>query len=206
MDIQPHWKTSTAVAQSVDIGRDHGRMCALAGTTPSLIALWGVQGSKRRNLPAEGSSTPGTRSEKRMSTIYSTKVTAVSGRAGSVKSEDGLLDLQLALPNALGGKGGATNPEQLFAAGYSACFENAVIHSARSQKIHLKDDAIIVVAEVGIGPNGEGGFVLSVALDVTITGLDQAKAEDLVKSAHAVCPYSNAVKGNIDVSIKVTAL
>jgi Ohr subfamily peroxiredoxin len=141
-----------------------------------------------------------------MQTIYSTKVTAVGGRAGSVKSEDGLLELQLALPNALGGKGGATNPEQLFAAGYAACFENAVIHAARTQKVHLKDNDVVVVAEVGMGPNSQGGFALSVALAVTITGLDQAKAEHLVKDAHAVCPYSNAVKGNIDVSIKVTAL
>ena len=141
-----------------------------------------------------------------MHTIYSTKVTAVGGRAGSVKSEDGLLELQLALPNALGGKGGATNPEQLFAAGYAACFENAVIHAARTQKVHVKDNDIVVVAEVGMGPNSQGGFALSVALDVTITGLDQTKAEHLVKEAHAVCPYSNAVKGNIDVSIKVTAL
>jgi len=141
-----------------------------------------------------------------MHTIYSTKVTAVGGRAGSVKSEDGLLELQLALPNALGGKGGATNPEQLFAAGYAACFENAVIHAARTQKVHVKDNDIVVVAEVGMGPNSQGGFALSVALDVTIIGLDQTKAEHLVKEAHAVCPYSNAVKGNIDVSIKVTAL
>jgi Ohr subfamily peroxiredoxin len=141
-----------------------------------------------------------------MQTVYSTKVTAVGGRAGSVRSEDGLLDLRLALPSALGGKGGATNPEQLFAAGYSACFENAVIHVARNQKLNVKDDDIVVVSEVGMGPNGQGGFALSVALDITITGLDQAKAERLVKEAHAVCPYSNAVKGNIDVSIKVTAL
>nr|ART35569.1 A37 [uncultured bacterium] len=139
-----------------------------------------------------------------MSTLYKTKVTAIGGRAGNVKSEDGLLELSLALPTGLGGKGGATNPEQLFAAGYAACFENAVIHVTRNKTTKVKDDDIIVVAEVGMSPNGSGGFALSVALDVDIAGLDQATAEEIVQAAHAVCPYSNAVKGNIDVAISVT--
>jgi len=139
-----------------------------------------------------------------MSALYSTKVTAVGGRAGTVKSDDGLLDLALALPKALGGKGGATNPEQLFAAGYAACFENAVIHVTRTASEKVKDDDIVVVADVGMQPNGAGGFALTVALDVTITGLDQAAAEEIVEKAHAVCPYSNAVKGNIDVAITVS--
>ncbi|MCK5747155.1 MAG: Ohr family peroxiredoxin, partial [Oricola sp.] len=108
-----------------------------------------------------------------MSTLYSTKVTAVGGRAGTIKSDDGLLDLPLALPKALGGKGDATNPEQLFAGGYAACFENAVIHVSRSAADKVKDDDIAVVATVGMEPNGQGGFVLTVALDVTITGVDQ---------------------------------
>lgn len=138
-----------------------------------------------------------------MSTLYSTKVTAIGGRSGTIRSEDGLLDLQLALPTSLGGKGGATNPEQLFAAGYAACFENAVIHVTRGKSEKVKDDDIVVVADVGLSPNASGGFVLSVALDVTITGLDQASAEAIVAAAHAVCPYSNAVKGNIDVKITV---
>lgn len=139
-----------------------------------------------------------------MSILYTTKVTAVGGRGGTVRSEDGLLDLPLALPAALGGKGGATNPEQLFAAGYAACFGNAVIHVTRGKAEKVKDDDIVVTAEVGLSPNASGGFVLSVALDVTITGLDQASAEAIVAAAHAVCPYSNAVKGNIDVKITVT--
>ncbi|MBP1862277.1 organic hydroperoxide resistance protein [Rhizobium herbae] len=139
-----------------------------------------------------------------MSTLYSTKVTAIGGRSGTVRSEDGLLDLQLALPATLGGKGGATNPEQLFAAGYAACFENAVIHVTRNKATRVKDTDILVVAEVGLQPNGSGGFVLSVALDVAITGLDQATAEEIVQVAHATCPYSNAVRGNIDVAITVT--
>ena len=139
-----------------------------------------------------------------MSSLYSTKVTAVGGRSGSIRSDDGLLDLSLALPKALGGKGGATNPEQLFAAGYAACFENAVIHVTRAKKDKVKDDDIKVIADVGLESNGKGGFVLSVALDVQITGMDQATAEATVAEAHAVCPYSNAVKGNIDVQLKVT--
>ena len=138
-----------------------------------------------------------------MSTLYSTKVTAAGGRAGTIKSDDGLLDLFLALPKALGGKGDATNPEQLFAGGYAACFENAVIHVSRSMVDKVKDDDIVVVATVGMEPNGQGGFVLTVALDVTITGVDQETAEEIVAKAHAACPYSNAVKGNIDVAITV---
>ena len=139
-----------------------------------------------------------------MSTLYSTKVTATGGRSGTVRSEDGLLALNLALPPGLGGKGEATNPEQLFAAGYAACFENAVIHITRDKVTKVKDDDIEVMAEVGISPNDSGGFILSVALDVAIAGLDQATAEEIVQAAHAVCPYSNAVRGNIDVAIRVT--
>ncbi len=139
-----------------------------------------------------------------MSTLYSTKVTAIGGRSGTVRSDDGLLDLPLALPVTMGGKGGATNPEQLFAAGYAACFETAVIYVARNTATRVSDTDIVVVAGVGLQPNGSGGFGLSVALDVAITGLDQATAEEIVKVAHATCPYSNAVKGNIDVAITIT--
>lgn len=138
-----------------------------------------------------------------MSALYTTKVTAIGGRSGTVRSEDGLLDLSLAMPTALGGKGGATNPEQLFAAGYAACFENAVIHVTRNKDAKVRDNDIVVVAEVGMSPNGSGGFALSVALDVTISGVEQAVAEEIVQAAHAVCPYSNAVRGNIDVAITV---
>lgn len=138
-----------------------------------------------------------------MSTLYSTKVTAIGGRSGKVRSDDGLLDLSLALPVALGGKGGATNPEQLFAAGYAACFENAVIHITRGADKKVGDNDIEVVATVGMQPNGSGGFGLTVALDVTIAGVDQATAESIVKKAHEVCPYSNAVRGNIDVALSV---
>ena len=139
-----------------------------------------------------------------MSHLYITKVTATGGRNGTVKSDDGILDLQLAMPKELGGKGGATNPEQLFAAGYAACFENAVIHVTRAQADKVRDSDIEVVGEVGLQTNAEGGFRLAVTLNVAITGLDQAKAEEIVKAAHAVCPYSNAMKGNVDVKLNVT--
>lgn len=138
-----------------------------------------------------------------MNTLYSTKAVAVGGRAGSVRSLDGLFSARLALPAALGGKGDATNPEQLFASGYAACFGNAVIHVARAQKLPVKDDDVQVTAEVGLSPNGSGGFQLSAALTVEVLGLDQAAAEQLVATAHAVCPYSNAVRGNLDVKISV---
>ena len=139
-----------------------------------------------------------------MSHLYRTSVTAIGGRNGTIRSEDGLLDLPLALPKELGGKGGATNPEQLFAAGYAACFGNAVIHVSRAQTDKVRDDDITVVGEVGLLPNGQGGFRLSVTLDVAIAGMDQAKAEEVVAAAHAVCPYSNAVKGNVEVTLNVT--
>ena len=138
-----------------------------------------------------------------MSTIYSTKVTAVGGRAGTVKSDDGLLELNLSLPKKLGGTEDATNPEQLFAAGYAACFGNAVIYVTRNKDHKINDDDVAVVATVGMAQNGSGGFDLTVALDVTIAGVDQASAEEIVAEAHKACPYSNAVKGNIDVELSV---
>jgi Ohr subfamily peroxiredoxin len=138
-----------------------------------------------------------------MSALYATKARAVGGRAGHVETEDGLFSADLALPRELGGKGGATNPEQLFAAGYAACFENAVRFIAGQQKIPLKGAA--VTATVELHPRPEGGFRLGVALDAETQGLDQAAAEALVAAAHQVCPYSNAVRGNINVGITVRA-
>ncbi len=138
-----------------------------------------------------------------MSTLYSTAVNAIGGRNGTVKSTDGLLDLRLAMPSGLGGKGGATNPEQLFAAGYAACFGNAVIHVTRNKEHKIKDDDVEVMATVGLEPNGSGGFALTVALDVTLAGVDQPTAEAIVAQAHEVCPYSNATRGNIDVVLSV---
>jgi Ohr subfamily peroxiredoxin len=138
-----------------------------------------------------------------MTTLYSTTVNAVGGRNGTVHSDDSILNLQLAMPGSLGGKGGATNPEQLFAAGYAACFGNAVIHVTRNQEQKIRDNDVEVEATVGLSPTNGGGFALTVALAVTITGVDQATAEDIVATAHKVCPYSNAVRGNIDVALSV---
>lgn len=139
-----------------------------------------------------------------MSAAYTTRVKAVGGRSGRVESEDGILALDLAMPKELGGKGGATNPEQLFAAGYAACFENAVIHATRKSETKIRDEDIVVVGEVGLSPNSSGGFVLSVTLEIEIAGVDQGTANDIVAAAHQICPYSNAVKGNIDVKLKVS--
>ena len=136
--------------------------------------------------------------------VYSTKVTATGGRHGTIRSEDGLLDLKLALPLTLGGKGDATNPEQLFAGGYAACFENALFHVSREARRHFADSDIEVVAQIGLSRNESGAFLLSAALAVTMAGVDQKTAEQLVDGAHAICPYSNAIKGNVDVQIVVS--
>ncbi len=136
--------------------------------------------------------------------VYSTKVTATGGRHGTIRSEDGLLDLKLALPRTLGGKGDATNPEQLFAGGYAACFENALFHVSREARRHFADSDIEVVAQIGLSRNESGAFLLSAALAVTMAGVDQKTAEQLVDGAHAICPYSNAIKGNVDVQIAVS--
>ncbi len=136
-----------------------------------------------------------------MSVLYTANARTAGGREGHVQTDDGLLSLDLAMPKSLGGKGNATNPEQLFAAGYAACFESAVRHVARLQKLPLADAS--VASSVSLSQNAEGGFALSVALAVETKGLDQATAEELVATAHRVCPYSNAVRGNIDVALTV---
>lgn len=139
-----------------------------------------------------------------MAVLYSTRVTATGGRHGSIRSDDGLLELQLALPPTLGGKGGATNPEQLFAGGYAACFENALLRAGREAGRRFADGDVEVVAEIGLSRNEADVFVLSAALAVTIAGVDQPTAETLVHRAHAICPYSNAIRGNVDVATTVS--
>ncbi|HEX4911893.1 MAG TPA: organic hydroperoxide resistance protein [Permianibacter sp.] len=133
--------------------------------------------------------------------LYTAEATAVGGREGHIKSSDGVLEAKLALPKQLGGPGGAaTNPEQLFAAGYAACFESAVRFVAREQKVALTETA--VTAQVGVGPRSAGGFGLTVALKVALPGVDRAVAEKLVAFAHEnICPYSHATRGNVDVSV-----
>jgi lipoyl-dependent peroxiredoxin len=139
-----------------------------------------------------------------MGVLYSTKVTATGGRHGAVRSDDGLLDINLALPKELGGKGGATNPEQLFAGGYAACFENALIRVSREAGQSLADRDIQVTAEIGLSKNPSGAFVLSATLFVAIAGVAHETAETLVEGAHHICPYSNAIKGNISVKTTVS--
>ena len=133
--------------------------------------------------------------------IYTAHATATGGREGSAKSSDGLLDVKLAPPKELGGGGGATNPEQLFAAGYAACFLGALKHVAMAEKATLPAEASID-SSVGIGPI-PAGFGIEVALVVHLPGMDKTAAEALVQKAHQVCPYSNATRGNIEVKLSV---
>jgi Ohr subfamily peroxiredoxin len=137
-----------------------------------------------------------------MDILYKAVVTSTGGRDGAAKSSDGLLEVKLAAPKELGGGGGATNPEQLFAAGYSACFIGAMKFVAGQSKQALPAD-VSLRAEVGIGKI-EGGFGLDVDLFISLPGMDKAAAQHLVEKAHHVCPYSNATRGNIDVRLHVS--
>ncbi len=137
-----------------------------------------------------------------MSILYTAKVRTEGGRAGAVTSSDGLLNLKLATPKGLGGREDATNPEQLFAAGYAACFESSMLFLARQEGLQLQGTA--VDATVSLRSTEAGPFLLDVTLAVEIGGLSQADAEKLVADAPAVCPYSNAVRGNIDVQLHTT--
>jgi len=135
--------------------------------------------------------------------LYTATATATGGRDGRAVSSDGMLDVKLSTPRELGGQGGdGTNPEQLFAAGYSACFIGALKFVAGQQKQQLPADTSIT-GQVGIGQI-PGGFGLEVQLNVSLPGLDQAVAEQLTEAAHQVCPYSNATRGNINVRLKVS--
>jgi osmotically inducible protein OsmC len=137
-----------------------------------------------------------------MAVLYTAKVRAEGGRDGQVTSSDGILNLKLSLPKGLGGKENATNPEQLFAAGYAACFENALLHIARQDGTQLQGTAVEAI--VGLRSTEAGPFLLDVTLNVEVGGLSQADAEKLVAQAHEVCPYSNATRGNIDVQLHTT--
>lgn len=135
-------------------------------------------------------------------TLYTAKATATGGREGSAKSDDGRLDVNLSTPKGLGGDDGAgTNPEQLFAAGYAACFIGALRVVAGQAKIALPSDTKID-AQVSIGPI-PAGFGIAVKLAVSLGDMDKEKATALVEQAHQVCPYSNATRGNIDVELLV---
>lgn len=138
-----------------------------------------------------------------MQTLYTANATATGGRDGRATSDDQRLDVQLSVPKALGGNDGpGTNPEQLFAAGYSACFIGALKFVAAADKKVLPANTAIT-ANVGIGPNDRGGFAISVKLNISLPDLERSVAEALVAKAHEVCPYSNATRGNVDVVLNL---
>ncbi|KTT26961.1 organic hydroperoxide resistance protein [Pseudomonas oryzihabitans] len=135
-----------------------------------------------------------------MNILYTASATSTGGRDGRSISSDKALDVQLSTPKELGGAGGpGTNPEQLFAAGYSACFLGAMKFVAAKEKIAVPAD-VSVSAQVGIGPIPTG-FAIDVELTISLPGLERAVAEDLIEKAHQVCPYSNATRGNVDVRL-----
>jgi Ohr subfamily peroxiredoxin len=138
-----------------------------------------------------------------MSILYKATATSTGGRDGRAVSSDEQLNVKLSAPKELGGSGApGTNPEQLFAAGYSACFLSAMKFVGGQQKRAVPADTT-VTADVGVGPNDAGGFKLDIELRVSLPGLDAAEAQALVDAAHMVCPYSNATRNNVDVRVKV---
>lgn len=139
-----------------------------------------------------------------MPILYTTQATAVGGREGKSSTADGVLSVTLSTPKELGGAGGpGTNPEQLFAAGYSACFLGALKFVAGKASVRIPPEAT-VTAKIGIGPRDDGqGFGIEAALTIKVPGIERAKVEDLVQKAHIVCPYSHATRGNIPVTLTV---
>jgi osmotically inducible protein OsmC len=132
--------------------------------------------------------------------LYTARAHVTGGREGHGRTEDGVLEVDLGIPEAMGGTGGGTNPEELFAIGFAACFESAL--GAVARRRHLEPGEVAIDSAVSLFPNGDRGFALSVALDVTVPGIDDAEvAADLVRAAHEVCPYSNATRGNIEVEL-----
>ncbi|WP_216912625.1 organic hydroperoxide resistance protein [Nocardia noduli] len=137
-----------------------------------------------------------------MNVLYTAEALATGdGRNGHARTSDGKVDVNLAMPKELGGSGEGTNPEQLFAAGYAACFHSALRLVAKSANADIADSA--VGAKVGLGSNDQGGFALTVTLEVSLPHLSREEAQALADKAHEVCPYSNATRGNIDVTVTV---
>jgi lipoyl-dependent peroxiredoxin len=135
--------------------------------------------------------------------LYTAEASTTGGRDGHARSSDGVLDVDVRVPEAMGGQGGGTNPEQLFAAGYAACFQSALGVVSRRQKVDSSGST--VTAKVSIGAIEGGAFGLAVELDVAIPGVDADTAQELADAAHQVCPYSNATRGNIEVTVKVAS-
>lgn len=139
---------------------------------------------------------------KGMKIIYTTRAVSVGGRAGHAETEDGQLKVNLVRPKELGGPGeGGTNPEQLFACGYAACFASTLEHVARGRSIRL--ESVEVHSEIGLGPRDEGGFGLAASIRVRLPGIERATARELVEAAHKTCPYSNAIRGNVEVDLDI---
>ena len=132
--------------------------------------------------------------------LYTARATATGGRAGHATSSDGMLDVDLQPPREMGGPGGATNPEQLFAAGYAACFQSALGVVGRRAGVDTSQSRVEV--DLSIGPIGGGGYGLAVTIRVSIPGVDTDQVRSLTEAAHRVCPYSNATRGNIDVTLE----
>lgn len=136
--------------------------------------------------------------------VYTAAARATGGRDGRTQTLDGSLDVTLAVPVEMGGNGAGNNPEQLFAAGYAACFIGAMKFAATQDKaLPRVPSDVSVTAKVGIGPRAEGGFGLTVGLEVSLPGVDAAAGKALVDAAHQICPYSNATRGNIDVALSL---
>jgi len=137
-----------------------------------------------------------------MKVLYTTEAIVEGGRAGRGRTSDGRLAVEFSVPKELGGESGpGTNPEQLFAVGYAACFHSGLLSVAQGRRLDASDST--VTAQVGIGPTGRGGFGLAVTLDLHAPNLSRVDAEDLMRRAHALCPYSNATRGNIDLVLCV---
>ena len=134
--------------------------------------------------------------------LYTARALATGGRSGHAVSDDGLLDVHLRPPTELGGPGGGTNPEQLFGAGYAASFQSALISAGRRAGVDASDS--LVEADVSIGTTGDGGYGLAVTLKVSIPGVDADTAARVAGSAHQICPYSRAIRGNIEVALETS--
>jgi len=140
-----------------------------------------------------------------MKILYTAEAVVEGGRAGHGRTSDGRLDVDLSVPEGLGGQGGSgTNPEQLFAVGYAACFQSAFLNVANGRKLDASDSRI--TSHVSLGPTGHGGMTLAVALDLHAPHMSSAEAAGLMEKAHELCPYSNATRGNIEVALTVDGL
>ena len=137
-----------------------------------------------------------------MKALYTAEAVVEGGRAGHGRTSDGRLDVELSVPEGLGGQGGTgTNPEQLFAVGYAACFQSALLNVANGRKLDASGSRI--TSRVALGPTGHGGMGLAVALDLHAPHLSSSEAAGLMERAHELCPYSNATRGNVDVALTV---